>query len=64
MAQSDDRHFILQIALKCADISNPVRPWSTCKVWSHRVCDEFFQQGKLALAGIRCHVFKINNAAF
>jgi len=45
MSLSEDRHFILQIALKCADISNPCRPWSTCKVWSRRVCDEFFQQG-------------------
>lgn len=35
----------LQIALKCADISNPCRPWSVCKKWSQRVCDEFFKQG-------------------
>lgn len=46
MRKDADRHFILQIALKCADISNPCRSWSTCKNWSKRVCDEFFQQGK------------------
>lgn len=46
MRDDDDRHFILQIALKCADISNPCRTWSTCRTWSNRVCDEFFQQGR------------------
>lgn len=39
------RHFILQIALKCADISNPCRPWEVSRKWSLKVCDEFFRQG-------------------
>lgn len=39
------RHFILQIALKCADISNPCRPWDVSHEWSLKVCDEFFRQG-------------------
>ncbi|XP_067929657.1 high affinity 3',5'-cyclic-AMP phosphodiesterase 7A-like [Watersipora subatra] len=47
MGSYDDRHFILQIALKCADISNPCREWSVCKTWSERVCKEFFRQGDL-----------------
>lgn len=42
--------FIFQIALKCADISNPCRPWSVCKSWSERVCTEFFRQGDLERA--------------
>uniref|UniRef100_K1R860 Phosphodiesterase n=1 Tax=Magallana gigas TaxID=29159 RepID=K1R860_MAGGI len=42
---SQDRIFLLQIALKCADISNPCREWSLSKQWSDRVCDEFFRQG-------------------
>ncbi|XP_046566808.1 high affinity cAMP-specific 3',5'-cyclic phosphodiesterase 7A-like isoform X1 [Haliotis rubra] len=42
---SDDRHFILQIALKCADICNPCRMWSLSKVWSEKVVEEFFNQG-------------------
>lgn len=42
----DDRHFILQIALKCADISNPTRPWEISRKWSLKVCDEFFRQGE------------------
>lgn len=39
------RHFILQIALKCADISNPCRPWDISRKWSYKVCEEFFRQG-------------------
>lgn len=39
------RTFALQIALKCADICNPCRPWKISKRWSHLICEEFFQQG-------------------
>ena len=42
---AEDRHFVLQIALKCADICNPCRPWDLSEKWSHQVCDEFFRQG-------------------
>lgn len=42
---AEDRHFILQIALKCADISNPCRPWDISRKWSYKVCEEFFRQG-------------------
>ncbi|XP_076641056.1 uncharacterized protein LOC143352446 isoform X3 [Halictus rubicundus] len=45
MKRPEDRHFILQIALKCADISNPCRPWDISKKWSYKVCEEFFRQG-------------------
>lgn len=42
----ENRRFILQIALKCADISNPTRPWDISHKWSLKVCDEFFRQGE------------------
>ncbi|BET00048.1 cAMP-specific 3,5-cyclic phosphodiesterase [Nesidiocoris tenuis] len=45
MRRPEHRHFILQIALKCADISNPCRPWEISKKWSLKVCEEFFRQG-------------------
>lgn len=45
MKSDEHRHFILQIALKCADISNPCRPWEVSKKWSQKVCEEFFRQG-------------------
>ncbi|XP_015249983.1 PREDICTED: cAMP-specific 3',5'-cyclic phosphodiesterase 7B isoform X1 [Cyprinodon variegatus] len=41
------RHFILQIALKCADICNPCREWQMSRQWSERVCEEFYRQGEL-----------------
>ncbi|KAG7313398.1 hypothetical protein JYU34_000517 [Plutella xylostella] len=39
------RLLVLQIALKCADISNPCRPWDISRKWSLKVCEEFFRQG-------------------
>lgn len=33
------------MALKCADICNPCRPWELSKQWSEKVTEEFFQQG-------------------
>jgi len=45
MALAPRRHFILQIAIKCADISNPCRLWPVSKLWSLRCCEEFFRQG-------------------
>ncbi|KAI4893113.1 hypothetical protein NFI96_020641 [Prochilodus magdalenae] len=44
---SQNRHFILQMALKCADICNPCRPWHLSKLWSHKVTEEFFSQGDI-----------------
>ncbi|XP_043278403.1 uncharacterized protein [Venturia canescens] len=45
MDDPENRHFILQISLKCADISNPCRPWDISRKWSYKVCEEFFRQG-------------------
>lgn len=45
MRSKEHRQFILEIALKCADISNPCRPWDVSKKWSQKVCEEFFRQG-------------------
>ncbi|XP_047184569.1 cAMP-specific 3',5'-cyclic phosphodiesterase 7B-like isoform X1 [Scophthalmus maximus] len=41
------RHFMLQIALKCADVCNPCRVWELSRQWSERVCEEFYRQGDL-----------------
>jgi len=45
MSQQNLRHFLLQIAIKCADISNPCRTWQVSRLWSLRACEEFFRQG-------------------
>ncbi|XP_040206416.1 cAMP-specific 3',5'-cyclic phosphodiesterase 7B isoform X1 [Rana temporaria] len=47
LSDADHRHFMLQIALKCADICNPCRVWELSKQWSERVCEEFYRQGDL-----------------
>ncbi|XP_018565805.1 uncharacterized protein LOC108906859 [Anoplophora glabripennis] len=46
LRRPEHRQFIMQIALKCADISNPTRPWDISYKWSIKVCDEFFRQGE------------------
>ena len=38
---------MLQIALKCADICNPCRPWEVSRAWSFQVSEEFYRQGDL-----------------
>lgn len=45
LENAGDRHFILQMALKCADICNPCRTWELSKQWSEKVTEEFFYQG-------------------
>ncbi|TPP60851.1 High affinity cAMP-specific 3' 5'-cyclic phosphodiesterase 7A [Fasciola gigantica] len=40
-----ERILLLQMSLKCADISNPCRPWQLCRQWAQRICSEFFCQG-------------------
>ena len=45
MSHKKYRHFVLQIAVKCADISNPCRAWNISRLWSYRACEEFFRQG-------------------
>ncbi|OWA50115.1 High affinity cAMP-specific 3',5'-cyclic phosphodiesterase 7A [Hypsibius exemplaris] len=42
---AEDRQFVLQIILKCADINNPCRPWAISRIWSQRCVHEFFKQG-------------------
>lgn len=38
----------VKIALKCADICNPCRPWKLSKLWSEKVTEEFFHQGTIS----------------
>ncbi|KAM5158391.1 high affinity 3',5'-cyclic-AMP phosphodiesterase 7A isoform 2-T2 [Mantella aurantiaca] len=45
LENSGHRLFILQMALKCADICNPCRTWELSKQWSEKVTEEFFYQG-------------------
>jgi len=33
-----------RMLIKCADVSNPARPLEICKVWAHRIAEEYFSQ--------------------
>ena len=43
--EGDDRSFMLQCLLHCADISNPVKPFKIYDNWADCVLEEFFDQG-------------------
>ncbi|KAH9516888.1 cAMP-specific 3',5'-cyclic phosphodiesterase 7B [Dermatophagoides farinae] len=45
MEKKEHKYFILQIALKCADLGNPCRPWKISQRWSEQICNEFYRQG-------------------
>jgi hypothetical protein len=42
--KKEDRQMILNMLLKCGDLSNVARPWPVSENWSNRVADEFFSQ--------------------
>lgn len=45
MSDAQNRLFVMQIALKCADLGNSCRPWSLSLRWTQQICEEFFRQG-------------------
>lgn len=47
MSHTPDRALVLQMALKCADLGNPCRPWMISRVWSNLICDEFYRMGQI-----------------
>lgn len=47
VSRASDRQLFLEVTIKCADISNPCRPWRMCKVWCENIMEEFFRQGDL-----------------
>lgn len=44
-AKDDDRMLVCELLLKCADISNPTRPFALSKYWSDVLTEENFVQG-------------------
>ena len=40
----------MQLLLKCADVSNVLKPFEVAREWAVRVTDEFFAQGELERA--------------
>lgn len=43
----DDLQMLFNLILKCADVSNEVRPYEISKRWAGRLVEEFLEQGNL-----------------
>jgi hypothetical protein len=46
----DGRFMMMQLLIKCADISNVARPFELADRWYEVLCEEFFRQGDLEKA--------------
>jgi len=46
----DHRLYIMQLVLKCGDVSNVSRPFELADKWCDVLCEEFFRQGDLEMA--------------
>ncbi|XP_071053558.1 high affinity cAMP-specific and IBMX-insensitive 3',5'-cyclic phosphodiesterase 8 isoform X3 [Onthophagus taurus] len=46
ITQDPETHMVLirRMMIKCADVSNPTRPFSLCVEWARRITEEYFQQ--------------------
>jgi hypothetical protein len=43
--QGSERQLLMEMMIKCADVSNPSRPFKVATAWSSVVVEEFFRQG-------------------
>ncbi|KAJ3304808.1 cGMP-inhibited 3',5'-cyclic phosphodiesterase B [Kappamyces sp. JEL0829] len=43
----DDRNILMQMLMKCADVSNPTKEWPIYQEWINRILTEFYCQGDL-----------------
>jgi hypothetical protein len=50
MSDAADRLMIMQLVLKCGDVSNVSRPFDLADKWCDVLCEEFFRQGDLEMA--------------
>ncbi|XP_012942280.1 high affinity cAMP-specific and IBMX-insensitive 3',5'-cyclic phosphodiesterase 8B [Aplysia californica] len=44
LSSHENRTLIKRMMIKCADVSNPLRPLSQCKEWAYRIAEEYCQQ--------------------
>ncbi len=51
-----DRQLIMEIAIKCGDISNGTKKLDLCKRWAGLIMEEFFQQ----VRGCVCMCLAVN----
>ena len=41
LSTPENRTLIKRMLIKCADVSNPLRPWKLCEVWAERIAEEY-----------------------
>ncbi|XP_076443536.1 high affinity cAMP-specific and IBMX-insensitive 3',5'-cyclic phosphodiesterase 8A-like isoform X2 [Babylonia areolata] len=44
LCSPENRTLIKRMLIKCADVSNPLRPWNICSVWAERIAEEYCSQ--------------------
>ncbi|KAJ3050263.1 cAMP-specific 3',5'-cyclic phosphodiesterase 4D [Rhizophlyctis rosea] len=45
VGQREDRSLLMQMLMKCSDVSNPTKSWPIYSEWITRITEEFFAQG-------------------
>ncbi len=43
----DDKNILMQMLMKCADVSNPTKEWPIYSEWIDRITTEFYNQGDM-----------------
>lgn len=49
---SENQQILRRMLIKCADISNPLRPKHLCSDWAYRIANEYFSQVGRALESV------------
>ncbi|XP_064608672.1 high affinity cAMP-specific and IBMX-insensitive 3',5'-cyclic phosphodiesterase 8B-like isoform X2 [Liolophura sinensis] len=44
LSTAENRTLVKRMLIKCADVSNTVRPFHLCKEWANRIAEEYFNQ--------------------
>ena len=63
MEDSHCRNLLLQLILKCSDVSNVARPFQLADKWCEALCEEFFRQGDLEKARGMEYTSNLNDKA-
>jgi 3'5'-cyclic nucleotide phosphodiesterase len=44
LSEDPDKQLMMEMAVKCGDLSNPIKPYDIARKWTGRVMEEFFRQ--------------------
>merc|ERR1739848_808622 len=49
LSREDETSFLMAMCIKCSDVSNAAKPFSTYDQWAKLIMKEFYSQGELEL---------------